>query len=168
MSDTFPGRYANEFEAETLSAVKRVWQDRYDSDPQALIQRGDYPGGPYAHETTDIVHTLKLTCGQCTTETGQKSDVIIAKLDRHEYQWVARRPDDGKPPIWYRVTCPTCHLFVDIRSIQVQARLEQFLWRKQVPGKTQLTYLADLVNSHPLTAAQLEIWLDAPPIFKDQ
>lgn len=168
MSETFPGRYANQFEAETLSSLKRVWQDRYDSDPQALIQRGDDPGGPYAHVTTDIVHTLKLTCGQCTTKTGRKSDVIIAKLDRHEYQWFARRPEEGKPPFMSPVVCRQCLSKVDFRSIQFQARLEEFLWRKQVPRQTQMIYLADKLENQPLTAAQLEIWLDAPPIFKDQ
>lgn len=157
MSKTLPPHYFNKFSNVTLVDLRNVWEDVYASDPHALIADRDWPSDPTDYAPSDVLHSLTLTCGQCTTETGVKTKAPLAQLDRLSGQWTA-----NARLFWWRIACPTCSLSIDMRSIQVQARLEGLLGRKQVPNHTQLTYLVDQVQDI-LTAGELPDWLHRFP-----
>lgn len=158
MSKThYPPTYPNEFSNVTLVDLLDVWKDVYESFPFALIAPQDWPSDPTDYAPSDVLHSITLSCGQCENENGAKTKATIAQLDRLPGQWTA-----NARLVWWHVKCPSCSLSIDMRSIQVQARLDALLGRKQVPKRVQLTYLADQV-AKPLTVEQLEGWLHRPP-----
>ena len=161
MAKMFPSGYINDFDGNTLWRLLSSWQQFYARDPNAVIKPQDWPSKPTDYEQTDVAHSISLTCGRCTDENGRLSKTTIAYLERLPGQWTARKV---VPQLfWFHVQCPTCSLSLDLRSIQVQARIEEFLSRKQIPRKTQLSYLAGKIENEPLTAEQLEGWLHRPP-----
>lgn len=157
MTEHYPPGYPNQFTGRTLFELRTIWFDNYGDDTKAEISSDLWPTDPDTYGPADILHSITVTCGRCTTPDGKLSKAPLARIDRLRSQWAVK--GDFPTTITNYIYCRICSLSLSLSSIQVQAHLESLLHRKQVPNRTDLKYMVEKVKSQPLNENELARWL---------